>query len=73
MNIIRDIFYTFVLSMGILAAIAIVIMILEFIASVIPVWVAMIIIALIMVSVIIAVVVIVFMCLRNAVNEWRNS
>lgn len=73
MNIIKDIFCTFVLCMGILAAIAIVIMVLEFIASVIPVWLAMIIIALIMVSVIIAVVVIVFMCLRNAVNEWRNS
>lgn len=73
MNVIKDIFCTLALSMGILAAIAIVIMIFEFVISVIPAWLAMIIIALIMVSIIIAVVVIVFMCLRDAVNEWRND
>mgnify|MGYP003480170343 CR=1 FL=1 len=72
MDTIKDIFWTIVLCVGIIATMAIAIMIFEFIISVIPAWLAIIIIALIMMSIIIAAIVIVFMCLRNAVRSWRN-
>lgn len=65
MEAVKNAFWTIVLSMGIIAAAAIVIMILEFIASVIPAWVALIIVALIPIAM--------FIVLYNIVSDVRNN